>query len=50
VHTTTVIPSRSARSRTLRRRPMMYAPLALFSLAIAGGLAVLVAELPGVGD
>lgn len=41
------VASRSVRyTRTSRMRPMFYVPLALFSISIVGGLAVLAAELP----
>jgi hypothetical protein len=44
----TVVAARSSRySRSTRVRPAFYLPLALFSISIVGGLAVLAAELPG---
>jgi hypothetical protein len=42
-----IVPARSSRqSRSSRVRPIVYLPLALFSVSIVGGLAVLAAELP----
>jgi hypothetical protein len=42
-----VVPARSIRyTRSSRMRPAFYLPLALFSVSIVGGLAVLAAELP----
>jgi hypothetical protein len=42
-----VVSGRSSRhSRSSRMRPSFYLPLALFSVSIVGGLAVLAAELP----
>ena len=44
---THAVASRSIRNtRISRMRPAFYIPLALFSLSIVGGLAVLAAELP----
>lgn len=40
-----VVVARSSRSRSNRFRPIYYIPLALFSVSIVGGLAVLAAEL-----
>lgn len=46
--TTHVIVARSSRSRSARFRPVYYIPLALFSVSIIGGLAVLAAEIPTI--
>ena len=46
--TTHVVVARSSRSRSTRFRPVYYIPLALFSVCIVGGLAVLAAEIPTI--
>jgi hypothetical protein len=43
-----IVVARSSRSRSTRFRPVYYVPLALFSISIVGGLAVLAAELPTI--
>jgi hypothetical protein len=43
-----VVVARSSRARSNRFRPIYYIPLALFSVSIVGGLAVLAAELPTI--